>query len=48
MFVHVIFHVPYVSPFIFLYHDDEGTSFRTFIRRSLYPKGNNASMDEGH
>jgi hypothetical protein len=48
MFIHVIFHVPYVSPFIFLYHDDEGTSFVTFVRRSLYPKRNNASMDEGH
>jgi hypothetical protein len=48
MFIHVIFHVPYVSPFIFLHHDDEGTSFMTFVRRSLYPKGNNASMDEGH
>jgi hypothetical protein len=48
MFIHVIFHVPYISSFIFLYHDDEGTSFITFVRRSLYPKGNNASMDEGH
>jgi hypothetical protein len=28
-------------------HDDEGTSFMTFIQRSLYPKGNNASKDEG-
>jgi hypothetical protein len=28
--------------------DDEGTSFITFVRRSLYPKGNNASKDEGH
>jgi hypothetical protein len=27
--------------------DDEGTSFMTSIRRSLYPKGNNVSMDEG-
>jgi hypothetical protein len=25
---------------------DEGTSFITFVRRSLYPKGNNASKDE--
>jgi hypothetical protein len=28
--------------------DDEGTPFMTFVRRSLYPKGNNASKDEGH
>jgi hypothetical protein len=48
MFVHVIFHVSYDSLFIFLYHDDEGTSFMTFVRRSLYHKGNNASKDEGH
>jgi hypothetical protein len=27
--------------------DDEGTSFMTFVRRSLYPKGNNASKDKG-
>jgi hypothetical protein len=44
MFIHVIFHVPYVSP----YHDDVSTSFMTFVQRLLYPKGNNASMDEGH
>jgi hypothetical protein len=51
MLIHVIFHISYisyVSPFIFLYHDDEGMSFMTFVRRSLYPKGNNASKDEGH
>jgi hypothetical protein len=28
--------------------DDKGTYFMTFVRRSLYPKGNNASKDEGH
>jgi hypothetical protein len=28
--------------------DDEDMSFMTFVRRSLYPKGNNASKDEGH
>jgi hypothetical protein len=31
-----------------IYHNDEGMSFMTFIRRSLYPKGNNVSKDEGH
>jgi hypothetical protein len=29
-------------------YDGEGMSFITFVRRSLYPKGNNASKDEGH
>jgi hypothetical protein len=27
---------------------DEGTSFMTFVRRSLYSKGDNVSKDEGH
>jgi hypothetical protein len=26
----------------------EGMSFKTFVSRSLYPKGNNASKDEGY
>ena len=42
------YHVSYASSFINVYCDDEGTSFMTFIRRSLYPKGNNASKDEGY
>jgi hypothetical protein len=46
MIVHVIFHVSYALSFIITYHDDEGTSFMTFVRRWLYPKGNNASKDE--
>jgi hypothetical protein len=48
MIIHVIFHVSYASPFINVNYDDEGMSFMTFVRRSLYPKGNNASKDEGH
>jgi hypothetical protein len=48
MIIHVISHVSYVSSFINVYCDDEGTPFMTFVRRSLYPKGNNASKDEGH
>jgi hypothetical protein len=48
MIIHVIFHVSYVLSFINVCCDDEGTSFVTFVRRSLYPKGNNASKDEGH
>jgi hypothetical protein len=47
MIIHVISDVSYVSSFINIYCDDEGTSFMTFIRRSLYPKGDNASIDEG-
>jgi hypothetical protein len=27
--------------------NDEGVSFMTFVRRSLYSKGDNASKDEG-
>jgi hypothetical protein len=39
-----VFHIP---SFIFVYWDDEGTPFMTFVWRSLYPKGDNASKDEG-
>jgi hypothetical protein len=46
--IHVISHVSYASSFINVNYDDEGISFMTFVRRSLYPKGNNASKDEGH
>jgi hypothetical protein len=48
MIIHVIFHVSYASSVINVYCDDEGTSLMTSVRRSLYPKGNNASKDEGH
>jgi hypothetical protein len=48
MIIHVIFHISYASSFINVYCDDEGTSFMTFVRRSLYFKGNNASKDKGH
>ena len=47
MIIHAIFYVSYASSFIDIYCDDEGSSFMTFVRRSLYPKGNNASKDEG-
>ena len=47
MIIHVISHVSYASSFINMYCDDECTSFMTFVRRLLYPKGNNASKDEG-
>jgi hypothetical protein len=42
-FIFHIFHFP--LPYN---RDDEGTSFMTFVQRSLYPKGNNASKDEGN
>jgi hypothetical protein len=48
MIIHVISHVSYASSFIDICCDDEGTSFITFVRRSLYPYGNNVSKDEGH
>jgi hypothetical protein len=48
MIIYVIFCVSYALSFIIIYHDDEGTFFLTFVRRSLYPKGNNASKDEGY
>ena len=48
MIIHVILHVSYALSFINVFYDDEGTSFMTFVRRSLYHKGDNASKDEGH
>jgi hypothetical protein len=47
MIIRAIFYVSYASSFINVCCDDEGSSFITFVRRSLYPKGNNASKDEG-
>jgi hypothetical protein len=47
MIIHVISHVSYTSSFIDSYCDYEGTSFITFVLRSLYPQGNNASKDKG-
>ena len=46
MIIRAIFYVSYASSFINVYCNDEGLSFITFVRRSLYPKGNNASKDE--
>jgi hypothetical protein len=48
MIIHVILHVSYALSFINIYCNHEGTSFMTFVRRLLYPKGNNATKDEGH
>jgi hypothetical protein len=43
---HVIFHVSYASTSVNIHYNDEGTSFITFVPRSLYPKGNNSSKGE--
>ena len=47
MTAYIIFYVVYDSFFIIICCVDEGVSFITFVRKSLYPKGNNASKDEG-
>jgi hypothetical protein len=47
MIIHVVSYNPYASSFINLHCDDEGKSFMTFVWRSLYPKGNSTSKDEG-
>jgi hypothetical protein len=41
------FFIPYMNPFFIICYTDEGTFFITFVRNSLYPKGNNALKDEG-
>jgi hypothetical protein len=41
------FHALYASTSINIHCDVEGMSFTTFVRRSLYPKGDDASKDEG-
>jgi hypothetical protein len=33
--------------FLVFYYDYEGMTFITFVRNSLYPRGNNVSKDEG-
>jgi hypothetical protein len=47
MIIYVISHVLYASTFINIHCDDEDMSFITFVWKSLYPKGDNASKDEG-
>jgi hypothetical protein len=48
MVVYVASYILYTFTYINIYRINEGISFITFVRRSLYPKGNNASKDEGH
>jgi hypothetical protein len=38
--------VQYVFVYISVYRNDEGMPFVTFVRRSLYPEGDNVSKDE--
>jgi hypothetical protein len=47
MIAYIIFYVVYDFFFIVICRVDEGMSFITFVQKSLYPKGNNASKDEG-
>jgi hypothetical protein len=37
----------YVSLFVFIYRDDDGMPFTTFVQKALYLKGDNVSKDEG-
>ena len=45
--VYIISYTSYDFFIIMIRCADEGMSFITFVRKSLYPKGNNASKDEG-
>jgi hypothetical protein len=45
--VYVTLYISYDSFFIILCCAYEGVPFVTFVQRSLCPKGNNASKDEG-
>ena len=47
MIIYVILRIPYDSLLDIVCCVYEGKSFITFVRKSLYPKGNNASKDEG-
>ena len=43
----MLFSVLCVQISLISYYDCEGMSFITFVRNSLYPKGDNALKDEG-
>jgi hypothetical protein len=47
LIVHVVSYTLHDFLSIFICHAYEGMSFVAFVRKSLYPKGNNASKDEG-
>jgi hypothetical protein len=48
MIVYILFMFSYVSVYIFAHWNVEGMPFMAFVWRSLYPKGDNTSKDEGH
>jgi hypothetical protein len=43
----MFFYILYILSFVIVWWIYEGMSFITFVHKSLYPKGNNASEDEG-
>jgi hypothetical protein len=43
----MLFSVFCVQIFSIFYYEYEGMAFISFVRNTLYPKGNNASKDEG-
>jgi hypothetical protein len=47
LIVHAVYCISYEFLFIFICRTYEGIFFVTFVRKSLYPKGNNAPKDEG-
>jgi hypothetical protein len=47
MIIHDNSDVSYIFTSIIMHCDYEGMSFITFVRRSLNPKGDNASKDKG-
>jgi hypothetical protein len=47
LIVHVAYRISYEFLFIFICLTYEGIFSVTFVQRSLYPKGNNATKDEG-
>jgi hypothetical protein len=47
MIIHTFLYVSYDHVYILIYCNEEGMTFMTFVRRSLYPKGDNVMKDEG-
>jgi hypothetical protein len=47
LIVHAVYCISYEFLFIFICCTYEGIFFVTFVRESLYLKGNNAPKDEG-
>jgi hypothetical protein len=47
LIVHAAYRISYEFFFIFICLTYEGIFFVTFVQRSLYPKGNDATKDEG-